>query len=112
MPSEYPLLFDHEVYADMTRHGYDAARWMQMDQVRAKSTELSRSNRTLKSLCQGGVMRIGDMLTIRKDVGNGVPVSITATVSLNSSGSLPRANNDGFFLFRRLQNGIMTCCRR
>ena len=112
MPSEYPLLFDHDTYAHMIRDEYDAARWMQMDRVRAKSTELLRSEKSLKALCRGGVMRIGDMLTMRKNVDNGVTVSITATVSPNSSGLSPRANNDRFFLFRRLQNGIMIRCRR
>ena len=57
-------------------------------------------------------MRIADVLTMRKTVGNGVTVSVTATVSLNCSVSSPRAKNDHFFFFRRLQNGIMIRCRR
>ena len=82
MPSEYPLLFDDEIYADMIRDEYDAAQWMLMDLVRVRSTELPRSEKNLKALCRGGVVRIGDVLTMRKALGNGVTVSITATVSL------------------------------
>ena len=104
MPSEYPLLFDYEIYADMIRDEYDAAQWMQMDRVRARSTELLRSRKNLKALCREGVMRIGDMLTMRKTVRNGVTVSVTATVNLNPSVSSPRANNERFFCIRRLQN--------
>ena len=66
MPSEYPLLFDHEIYADMILNEYDAAQWMQLDLVRARSTDLLRSSKNLKVLCGGEVMQIGDMLTMRR----------------------------------------------
>lgn len=79
MPSEYPLLFDHEIYADLIRDEYDATQWIQMDQVRPRSTELLRSRKNFKSSCRGEVIRIGDMLTMRKTVRNGMRVSVTAT---------------------------------
>ena len=78
MPSEYPLLFDHEIYADMIQDKYDAAQWIRMDQVRARSTKLLRSRKNLKSSCRGEVIRIGDTLTMRKTMRNGMRVSVTA----------------------------------
>ena len=94
MPSEYPLLFDHEIYVDMIRDEYNAAQWMEMGRVHARSTELLRSRKNLKALCkEGGVMRAGDTLTMRKTVCSGVTVSVTTTVSLN-----PRYHHQGLIM--------------
>ena len=82
MPSEYSLLFDDEIYAEMIQDEYDTVKWMKMDGVRARAIEFLRSKKNLKALCRGGVMQIGDTLTMRKTVRNGVTVSVTATVSL------------------------------
>ena len=97
MAREYPLLFDESEYAGMTRKDYSfyMRRWMDMEPVPAKATEMMRSSKKLDELYRKKVFKEGDTWTMKKTGKNGAVIVFSAKVGSKSSG-LPSGANTGF----------------
>ena len=101
MSTEYRLLFDDDVYADMVQDSFNLSRWMNMDRVLARATIIPRSKKKLDELCRKGAVLIGDTLTMRMTGGDGVTIDFSATVSRQASVMLSRANDCYFIVTDR-----------
>lgn len=99
MPTtEYALLFDEAVYANIVPHGYDSSWWMAMQSVHAKATRMPRSKKKLDELCRKEAVLEDDTLTMTKIGTDGVAVSFSAKVGKRSS-VLPAKANTGYRCF-------------
>ena len=97
MTQNYRLLFDDDVYINMSQYSYDAVQWMNMDCVLTKASEIQRSKKKFEELFRRGVLLTGDTLTMNKTQEDGSTIAFSATVGQLSSTASSRANNGYLF---------------
>ena len=100
MTQDHRLLFDDDVYYDMSRGSYDAEKWMSMNRVLTKASDMQRSKKKFEELFNKGVLLVGDTLTMNKTGGDGINIAFSATVGQLSSAMSSRADKSSSF-FRR-----------
>ena len=97
MTQNHHLMFDDDVYYDMSQDSYDAVKWMRMDGVLTRASAMGRSKKKFEELFKNRVLFIGDTLTMKKTGEDGITAEFSATVGQLYSEMSFRADNRSFY---------------